>query len=121
MNIFKKGGASNGGAWPENLRLLMMEYLVHRVAPSSIPELIAKCTIAVVPFAVEAGLQMPEYNFVKNLRYELGVLARSEAAVALGESDSVATGWHLESLGLLAWAVWDVRVRRWDTTEPARI
>ena len=67
-----------------------MEYLVHRVPPSSIPELVAKTTIAAVPWAVDAGLQLPDVSFVRNLRYELGVLARSEASVTLGESERIA-------------------------------
>ena len=67
-----------------------MEYLVHRVSPSSVPELVAKTTIAAVPWAVDAGLQLPDVSFVRNLRYELGVLARSEASVTLGESERIA-------------------------------
>ena len=77
-------------AWPDDLRLLLMEYLVHRVPPSSIPELVAKTTIAAVPWAIDAGLQLPDVSFVRNLRYELGVLARSEASVTLGESERIA-------------------------------
>ena len=66
-----------------------MKYLGELVSPEAVPELIASTILAVVPWAREAGLKLPTGRFVRELRTELGVLARTDAALAIGEAERV--------------------------------
>ena len=87
VRIFKPDGAH--GTWPDDVRMLAMKYLTLRTSPSEIPELIASTALAVVPWAADAGFRVPSIAFVRGLRVELGVLARSDAALTLAESKRI--------------------------------
>ena len=88
VRIFRADGAY--GSWPDDVRMLLMKLLVCGVSPPEVAEVVASVVDAVVPWAIDAGLSLPNEAFVRRLRDELGVLARSESAVAIGDADRVA-------------------------------
>ena len=81
-----------GGTWPDDVRLLYMKLLVLGCAPSNLAEVVVSCIVACVPWAIDAGLELPDVGFARTLRGELGQLAKSESAIAIAGSRVVGAG-----------------------------
>ena len=87
VRIFQPDGRHR--SWPDDVRKLYMKYLVHRVAPSDITELVASAIDTAVPFAISEGLKLPGTQFSRDLRFELLALCKYESSLSLAESGGV--------------------------------
>ena len=71
------------------MRELLMRYLVARVPPATVPDMITAPVLAVAPWALDEGLRVPSVQFVRGMRAELAELAKIEASLSVGETERI--------------------------------
>ena len=85
-------GSETGQPWPAEECELFFKYLTCGAPPASIAELVASTVLYAVPWAGEEGMEVPNENFMRELRPRMEATRKAEVAIAIGRTDRLISG-----------------------------